>query len=242
MKPLLAPLLLLALAALPAAAADLALSPVVLQLDREHTRDALHVANRGAEPVLLQAEAIAWRREGGVDRDAPTGDVIVNPPVFTVQPGQTQIVRVGLRRHAAATQEATYRIVLREVPAPRDAADPRFSGSVRVLVALRVPLYVLPATVRRDERWALHRDAAGRLHAQVRNDGNVHLKVAALRLFEADAPRPAAAGQAVGAVVFPGEVRSFELAAEAPTTDRPLRLEVQTDRGAQYVALDPARP
>src|SRR5690349_19377576 len=107
-----------------AIAADLSLMPVVVHLDRTRDRTTVQVTNNGSTAVVLQADAIAWRRDAGVDRDEASDDLIVNPAVFTVAPGRTQIVRVGLRRSTASEQEATYRMVLREVPAPETAETP----------------------------------------------------------------------------------------------------------------------
>lgn len=237
-------LALLALAALPAAAADLGIMPVAVQLDRLRDRSTVQVTNRGREPVILQAEAIAWTREAGVDRDAPTADLIVNPPLFTLPPGQTQIVRLGLRRADAAEHEGTYRLVLREVPSPTAGDGLGVAGNVRVLVALRVPVYVAPQAVRRDERWQARLDADGQLVARVSNAGNVHLKVGLLRLHDGDAAAAPLAEQAAGTVLFPGEAHSFRLRPSRPLSGAPLRLEVMTDRGPQLVslALDPAPP
>lgn len=229
-------LLSLAAASL-AQAADVSLMPVAVHLDRGNDRTMVQVVNNGKEPVILQAEAIAWTREGGVDRDGPTSDLIVNPPVFTVQPGRTQVVRVGLRRNVEADREMTYRMVLREVPNPIDAANPRLSGQVQVLVALRVPVYVAPAAVRREQRWHARVDDDGQLVAQVTNTGNVHYKVGSLRVAGDDQPATVVAN-GPQAVLFPGEVRTFRLRAPAVPVTRPFALEVLTELGLQHVALD----
>jgi fimbrial chaperone protein len=239
--------LLALLAATAARAADIGIMPTAVQLDRTHDRATVQVMNHGTKPVLLQAEAIAWKRQAGEDQDGPTSDLLVNPPVFTVQPGQTQIVRVGLRRNAEADREATYRMVLREVPLPAEPGETGVSGAVRVLVALRVPVYVAPVAVQRDERWVAHRDQDGNVIARLTNAGNVHARVAAIRLHdgpEAQVGRSAPmAEKAVGAVIFPGEARSFHLPARAPApagARMPMTLEVLTDRGPRYVPLEVA--
>jgi fimbrial chaperone protein len=234
--------------ALPAQAADIGIMPVAVQLDKTRDRSTVSVVNNGAQPVVLQAEVIAWNREGGVDSDAPTSDLIVNPPVFTVQPGQTQIVRVGLRRTAAPEKETTYRMVLREVPTPLTPTQAGVSGAVRVLVALRVPVYVAPLAVTRDERWQARRDHEGNIVASVTNAGNVHYKVAAIRLHDGlnaatEASTPTAE-KTFGAVLFPGEARSFQLRplnlSATPKSSEPMTLEVMTDRGPHYVPLEVA--
>lgn len=216
-------------------AADVTLTPVNVRLDRLNDRATVQVQNNGQEPVLMQAEAIAWSRVGGIDIDGATTDLIVNPPVFTVQPGQTQVLRLGVRRQQELAQEGTYRIVLREVPMPRPSDALNVAGSVRVLVALRVPVYVAPTQVRRAEQWKLSRTASGELLAQVANTGNVHLKVGELRL-QGDDGLPLALVNQKGShsVIFPGEQRTFRLPALAQAT----QVQVQTDQGLQTVALN----
>ena len=222
-------------------AADLSLMPVAVHLDRTRDRTTVQVTNNGSAAIVLQADAIAWRRDAGVDRDEASDDLIVNPAIFPIAPGRTQIVRVGLRRTSASERETTYRMVLREVPTAETAETPTVQGNVRVLVTLRVPVYVAPAAVRREERWHARYDEQGRLVAQVTNNGNVHYKVGAVRVQGEDA-RTTVTAQGAESVLFPGEVRSFRLPARStplPSPLQPLTLEVMTDRGVQYVALDP---
>jgi len=223
--------------AVNANASDVTLMPVNVKLDRTNDRSTVQVMNNGQEAVVMQAEAIAWTRVNGQDQDGPTNEIIVNPPVFTVQPGQTQVLRVGLRRNQVLETEATYRIILREVPMPRTSDLTNVSGSVRVLVTMRVPVYVAPAQVRRSERWQLSRAANGDLLAQVNNEGNVHLKVAELRLQDhGGAALAAVAQKGSQSVIFPGEQRVFRL----PNESRTAQVEVQTEEGVKMVALNAA--
>ena len=220
---------------LAAQASDVTLMPVNVKLDRMNDRATVQVVNNGQEPVLMQAEAISWTRVNGQDQDGPTSDLIVNPPVFTVQPGQTQVLRLGLRRNQELAQEGTYRIVLREVPIPHASDSLRMAGSVRVLVTMRVPVYVAPATVKRSEQWQMKRAANGDLLAEVTNNGNVHLKVGELRLqAEGGEALVALAQKGSHSVIFPGEQRSYRL----PARDRATQVAVQTDQGLQMVALN----
>lgn len=225
----------------PGAAAELSLMPVAVQLDRSTDRSTVRVTNNGSAPVVLQADAIRWHREAGVDRDEASDDLIVSPGVFTIGPGRTQVVRVGLRRTAASDREQTYRLVLREVPS--QAAEPAMvQGNVRVLVTLRLPVYVAPDAVRQEQRWHARYDEQGRLVAQVTNHGNVHYRVAGVRV-QGDARQAFHVTQGPESVVFPGEVRRFALAALAQAdTARPVTLEVMTDAGLHHVALLPPSP
>lgn len=223
----------LAGALMPAAwAADVSLMPVNVQLSRASDRATVQVQNNGNEAVTMQAEGIRWTRQNGQDVDGPTTDLLVNPPIFTLQPGQVQVLRVGLRRPPDLEQEATYRMVLREVPVPRASDGNQVTGAVRVLVALRVPVYVAPNQVRRDAAWSVQRAAGGETVATVTNGGNVHVKVSELRLTGANGEVKAIPVQGAQSVVFPGEQRSFRI----PTPSGPPgSLQVMTDQGLQQV-------
>jgi fimbrial chaperone protein len=42
-------------------------------------------------------QLFAWSQDAGQDILQPTTDLLVSPPVFTVQPGQSQLLRIALR-------------------------------------------------------------------------------------------------------------------------------------------------
>lgn len=232
------PALLLAAALLlqlsPARASDIGVAPVAVELGGINDRATLSVVNNGADPVIMQAEAVDWNN-GDPGLDTPSAAVVINPPVFSIAPGRTQLVRVGLRRAAPVEREATYRIVLREVPAAPRPGEVRISGQVRVLMALRVPVYVAPSRVVQQPRWVATQAPDGSVVAQLTNDGNVHVRVGAIRLR-------AAAGDAAGAprdapaVVLAGESRSFRLRG-ASTDPRPLTVDIDTDHGPQSLPV-----
>ncbi len=215
-------------------AAELGITPAAVNLSDGNDRTLVHVVNQGSDTVVLHAEAIAWQRDGGVDKDAPTADLAVNPPVFTLAPGATQVVRLSLLRTAEADRERAYRVVLREVlPAAGGAPARPTRAHARTTIETRVPVYVAPAAVRREQRWQA-RIEGGQLVAQVVNTGNVHYKVGALRVSGDTHP----VAQGLLAVLFPGEVRSFRLRAPTVLADKVLALEVRTEFGVQRVTLE----
>ena len=234
------------LAATPARASDIGVSPVAVHLDKANDRASVNVVNNGDQAVVMQAEVIDWRRDASATKeDGPTTDMIVNPAVFTMQPGQTQVVRIGMRKPAQATQEGTYRIVLREVPTPPKPGEVRTAGQVRVLMALRVPVYVAPLNVVNAPRWQAVREDDGTVVASLQNEGNVHVRVGRLRL-RAEGADPTAApssDQAVAEVVFPGEAKKFRVPAVAVASARTERmlLEIATDQGPFEVPVTLAR-
>ena len=229
----------------PAQASDIGVSPVAVNLDKANDRASINVVNNGDQAVVMQAEVIDWRRDASpAKEDGPTTDMIVNPAVFTMQPGQTQVVRIGMRKPAQPAQEGTYRIVLREVPTPPKEGEVRIAGQVRVLMALRVPVYVAPLNVVNNARWAATREDDGSIVASLQNEGNVHVRVGRLRLRHTDADPTAApaADQAVAEVVFPGEAKKFRVpAVTAAARAERMLLEIATDQGPFEVPVTLAR-
>jgi fimbrial chaperone protein len=215
-------------------AAEIGVTPVAVHLDTLNDRATVSVVNSGSDAVIMQVEAIEWKAGQGSDADLPTADLVINPSVFTVQPGQSQLVRVGLRRAAQADRESTYRIVLREVPAMPRSGDLRIGGQVRVLMALRLPIYVAPTSAVRASRWQATQAYDGSITAVVKNEGNVHVRIGKILLRSTEG---AAVGDEAGAaVVLAGDSQKFQL--RGATADRrPLTLDILTDSGLQSVAV-----
>lgn len=187
----------------------------------------------------MQVEAVAWAQAEGVDSYTSSEDLLVNPPLFTVQPGRSQILRVGLRQPATGERELAYRLFLREVPAV-PVGSRRSDGKVSVLLELRLPVYVAPSKVVQSQQWRVSRDAKGQIALSVLNTGSVHLVVGELKLRAAGAGRDTSplAIMKTSVSVFPGQSRRWILHPDKPLTSPRVELEVATDRGPQYVALD----
>lgn len=227
-------------------AADISVMPVGLTLSAQQDRQAITVTNQGKERVTIQVDKVVWTQTNGQDKYAPTQDLLVNPPLFSILPGGSQILRVGLIRPPNGEKEAAYRIFLREVPlGPGGAASLRNAdnGQVRMMLEIRLPIYVTPTKIVRTQEWHAQRNVDGSIALDVVNTGNVHLVVGELQLFLADAVagQPPFAITKTSSAVFPGQSRRWEMRFDQPLTSQRIVLEVTTDRGRQKVPLDLAR-
>ena len=154
----------------PAAAGTLQVNPVLVDINADRRTASVTVRNEEAVPVTIRAYALAWNQADGEDNYAETGEVIVSPPVTTIAPGASQLVRVGLR--APTSGPRAYRLVIEEVP----EANP--GGGVRVALRLNLPLYVrTTAGDAAQLRWSAQRDSAGGWTFEAFNPGTGYVRL-----------------------------------------------------------------
>jgi fimbrial chaperone protein len=224
-------------------AADLAVLPVGLSLSANYTKGMITVSNQGKEAVVIQAETVSWKQLDSENQYEPTQELLVNPPLFTIHPGRSQVLRVGLRQVKPVKQEIAYRLLLREVPnAPlsNEQVDEGKQGNIRVLLQLSLPIYIAPAVSSSQSQWSAHQDVDGAVALKLNNNGNVHMLVNELTLRNADADKNAEplATIKVNTVVFPAQSHHWKITPESKLKGQRFVLEVKTDKGLQNVALD----
>jgi fimbrial chaperone protein len=99
------------LACSPARAQGLEVTPTNVLLAPGQTAAALTVANHADRKVSFQIRGFAWRQDGqGNDVLDPSDALLASPPIATIEPGTSQVVRLILRQPPQG-QEATYRIL-----------------------------------------------------------------------------------------------------------------------------------
>ncbi len=170
-------LLIAVLLSSPGWGAAISVSPVRIRLLQEQPVASVRVRNDGDSAVLLQAETFRWRIEEGRDVLAPTRALIAVPPLFRLEPGASQLVRIGLRVPFPEQREESYRLFLTEVV----EADERPAQGVRFALRLSLPVFAVPEGARPDVRWRLLR-VGGRWLLEADNRGRAHLRVEELTL------------------------------------------------------------
>ncbi len=185
-------------------ASSFSVNPVRVTLSAKQPVAAITVRNSDKQQTVVQLEATAWSQVDGKDVQVPSTDLLATPPIFTLPPGGSQIVRVGLRGARNLPGEVTYRLSLREVP----PSQPSTMG-LRVALRISMPIFVVPATpVAPDIKWRATRDADGNVRVTATNTGNAHVQLGKLDLL--------ADGNVVGSrniaeYVLPGTARAWTL-------------------------------
>src|SRR5262245_50540018 len=160
-------------AAALAQAGSFSVNPVRVTLSATQTVGAITVRNEGTEAAVIQLEMQSWTQRDGVDVLAPSTDVLATPPILTIPPGGSRIVRVGLRRPADAQREVTYRLFLREVPPPQALAQ-----ALRVALLISMPIFVEPPNKTAPQvEWRAARTRDGQIRVEARNAGTAHVQL-----------------------------------------------------------------
>ena len=226
-----------------AQAGSLTVMPITVQLSAPtKVREALHVTNNGNEPMRVQVDAVAWAQSNGQDAFVPTPDLLVNPGMFEVQPGQTQVLRMGWRG-TPSNREQTYRIILRELPiaalAPMPSVDaPSIATSgmaIKVLLEMRLPVYLAPAKAEGEPEWSARRLDRDSVEVRLDNRANVHTVIDEIRV-QGESTDQALAKQGVHAAVLAGQQRRWVLPL-APNASGPLALVVRSDQQTQQIPV-----
>lgn len=206
-------------------AGSFVVSPVRATLSSAQSIGSLVVHNNGSEPTVVQLELATWSQQDGKDAFVPTREVLATPPIFTVPPGGSQTVRVGLRRAPDAQSELSYRLFLQEVPPP---PKPGVQG-LQMALRISIPVFVKPAVAAAPVlRWQAVRAPQGQVRLSVANNGNAHIQVNNIKLASADGAD--IGSQQVASYVLPGQSRDW-LVKAAVNAGAKLRLSAQTDNG-----------
>ena len=157
----------------PVAAGEFAILPLRLHLDRSTRATEVTIRNQDTAPLRMQAQAMSWRQDAdGRDVYAPADELIFFPRTLEIPPGESRIVRVGVRA-VPVTREETYRLFLEQLPPATPEAAPA-GASLRVLLRVGVPVFVAPAQVERKASIGGPEIRAGEVRWSVANEGNVH--------------------------------------------------------------------
>ena len=200
------------------ARADIRYSPMRVELLPGTKTEAITLTNLSDAKAVIQVEALKWEQRAGRDEYSPTRDLVTAPPVFTLPPRGTQIVRIAVRRLADPEREQAYRLFFQEVtPPPENVAK-----GVAVRMRVGIPLYLQPQAppTRQSLNWRVNRTGGV---AVVRMENPRNRRVQVNRLTVVDATGKAVSASSGAASVLPG--KEFEWKIDLPRSAKgPLRV------------------
>ena len=214
------------LTGLTAVAQSLSVQPVNIFLLPGQKATTLTVSNQGSSVTSIQIRGYSWSQKDGDDQLTTSDDVVVSPPIASIDPGAKQVVRLILRRSPQG-REGTYRILVDQIPPP---AEP---GIVHVVLRLSIPIFAEP-TIRAlpHVQFHLERDGNELLRVGI-NDGLRHEVIRDVVLSTSDG-RKLKEESGTSPYILAGATRRWPIAAQGsqPLPSETLRLTAHGDTGA----------
>ncbi|MGG7054413.1 fimbrial biogenesis chaperone [Nitrosomonas sp. ANs5] len=204
------------------------INPTRITLSRLHSVAVLKIGNESDAARVMQLKAMSWTQHAGEDRYAATSDLLATPPIFTLPPGGTQIVRVGLRRQPDKLHERAYRLFLQEVPVEGES-----SAEVKVTLRFGIPVFVAPLekTAHPLLEWRVGITPDKALRVEATNHGEAHVQITGFSLQDVTNHSVLAEHRGMD-YLLPGQSRSWSINAShilLPGTR--LKISGQTDAG-----------
>lgn len=164
----------LSVCAPPVAAGEFIVNPLRVTLDRTTRAGEVVIRNADATPLRMQVQAMRWLQDrDGADQYEPAEGLIFFPRALDIPPGESRIVRVGIRA-APVSREETYRLFIEQLP-PASPEPPPAGATLRVLLRVGVPVFVAPLQVERRAEISRLEMKDGQVRWSVTNTGNVHI-------------------------------------------------------------------
>jgi len=210
-------------------AGSFSVSPVRIYLKPRDRAVAVTLTNEGDTAVALQADVFVWSQTpDGTDQLELSEDLILSPPIIRLEAGAKQVVRLALLRPADASQQLTYRLIVREVP---EITSRQQTGiQLPIALALSMPVFITPPPAKRDVTCELVRGEAGAPGVSCANTGTAYAQIREVRLHRNDQTLARFEG---GAYLLPGARRTVTPKPEGAGLGgaEPITVEVQFDDG-----------
>ena len=201
------------------------ISPMSLQLASSGGTETLLIKNPSNAPIEMGMKVFAWEDSRDLSSLGKTQDLLAMPPIFTIPPNGEQTVRIALRKPLSIEREATYRIVLDQIPSevgPEQGVNINFS--------VNLPIFVQPEGAEPSPEWAITKKGNEDTTLILTNGGDAHIKLADLTLVSTDGDSLITL-PASGQYIFGGEQRTWSLDPEIVAAKREVTVKADTNVG-----------
>jgi fimbrial chaperone protein len=223
------------------AAAGWRVIPILLDFDQKTRSGVITLYNEGESKISLQIKSTAWTQDSaGKDLYLEDTELIFFPRLLTIEPGKSQVLRVGIQIPATAV-EKTYRLFIEEIPEARKADQ---GATIAIALRFGVPIYAAPLKSEPRGEFAATTLNKGTIATVIKNTGNVHFRIQSVQLVGKDPSGVEVLRQKVdGWYLLSGVSRPylFNLKPEECRKAATLELLADTDREdiATVIKVDP---
>lgn len=153
-------------------AGQFAVQPIRLELSATQPSGALVIRNDESSALSFQVKGVRWNQdEDGQERYAEAPDLVYFPRLLTLAPGQSAVIRVGLRSPPGEL-EKTYRVFIEELAPAAPSTAP--GARIRVLMRFGAPVFVRATHARHQLAVTAFSLQEGKARWTVHNAGSEH--------------------------------------------------------------------
>lgn len=160
----------------PSSNATMLIDKIRVNLSASQQIDSIKISNPDkTHKLIVNITPKQWTQKDGKDNYAQTKEILIAPPIATIKPESSQIIRIALRRPIDPQQELAYRLYFREIqPFDREKAN---NKGVIFRMQFSVPVFIAPqAAISQKLIWRVSREKSGIL-ITLQNLGNNHVQI-----------------------------------------------------------------
>lgn len=151
------------------------ISPIQLDISVRKPITSFKVTNDSTVAIVYQASALSWIQIGGQDTQVDTDDLVITPPIVTIQPKTSQVFRVAMLNPVPNLTELAYRVVLEDISEDifknsETGINFRFNHSLPLFYTSKIPVVSLV--------WSICKSVLiGKSCLRLENKGNSFFKI-----------------------------------------------------------------
>lgn len=210
-------------------AGSMQVSPTRLNLTPEEARGTLTISNLGEGDMTAQVRGYLWSQTAdGQEVLTPAENLIVVPPIFTLEGGAEQVIRIGLRRPPQTSAEMTFRVVVTQLP-----SGPLEPGVLTSLLSFSMPIFITPEGAAANPEWTAEVLGPREVQIQLTNTGSAHIQMTGFTLVSAADPEVLLSAPDFSALVYvlPGSTVQFTVPLAQDLPEEGYLLQAETTNG-----------
>lgn len=159
-------------------AGALQISTTTLEVVSPGSTSSMTLRNTGKDAINVQIRVLMWSQKDGVEELTPTREVVVSPPFAVIEPGREFTVRVVRVVQSPVQAEASYRLLIDELPKSGAGAG----LGVKFALRYSIPVFFGPAA-RAPATLAWRAETGrGRVRLTATNAGDKRVRLSSLKV------------------------------------------------------------
>lgn len=199
----------------------------------EHIRQ-VHVTNESDEPAYMQATIAKWWTAETGQQSQSVNEIIAVPPVFDLEPGETQIVRLAYRNPDKADVERAFRLEIMEVPKTVGLLP----NTAVIATRLVLPVFYSPNGTTPTPVWGLRREPLKEPELVLENRGTAHIGIKSVEVVSQQ-DETLHFSNDDNDIILPAKEKTWMLGAEFARIDGPIVVKAETNAGPIEAVISP---